>query len=182
MNAHIYDKFDTMRFKMVAKLCEGSVLDIGCRDGEFKKYLPDNLYTGIDYNPQNLDVQYGDVYNLSYLDNTFDTVTLLEVMEHLENPIKALKEIRRVVKKRLIISMPNPWAMNQLASLICNNRNIINSDHINLFGDGEIISLCKRAGFSIITPMRFYTNIPGINWLVPIKTVFGLWNIYRIEV
>jgi SAM-dependent methyltransferase len=48
------------------------------------------------------------VYELKHKDNTFDVVFLLEVLEHLDYPDKALAEIRRVLKPNgvLILGVP----------------------------------------------------------------------------
>lgn len=48
------------------------------------------------------------VYELTHKDKTFDVIFLLEVMEHLDYPAKALKEIRRVMKDDgvLILGVP----------------------------------------------------------------------------
>ena len=48
------------------------------------------------------------VYELTHKDNSFDVVFLLEVMEHLDYPDKALHEIHRVLKKDgvLILGVP----------------------------------------------------------------------------
>ena len=54
-----------------------------------------------------LAIKQGSVYELPYKDNSFDLVICTEVLEHLEEPAKALKEILRVSKKYLIISVPN---------------------------------------------------------------------------
>ena len=48
------------------------------------------------------------VYELKHKDNTFDLVYLLEVLEHLDYPDKALAEIRRVLKPGgvLVLGVP----------------------------------------------------------------------------
>lgn len=48
------------------------------------------------------------VYELTHKDNTFDIVFLLEVLEHLDYPDKALEEIRRVLRPGgvLILGVP----------------------------------------------------------------------------
>lgn len=48
------------------------------------------------------------VYDLKHKDNTFDVVFLLEVLEHLDFPDQALKEIQRVLKPGgyLILGVP----------------------------------------------------------------------------
>jgi ubiquinone/menaquinone biosynthesis C-methylase UbiE len=39
--------------------------------------------------------------------NSFDTVLMIEVLEHLPEPISALREAFRVAKKNVLISVPN---------------------------------------------------------------------------
>lgn len=175
-----YTKGDFIRLKMVGGLCEGDVLDVGCGSGKLKDYLPkDCKYTGIDILPSG-NGTYGSAYKLDYFYRSFDTVTLLEVLEHLEHPLDALVEIRRVVKKKLILSVPNPYNLDQIASVLHNKTNIENPNHITLFGDNEIKNLCFTAGFTFVKPLRFYTKIPGLNWLSPIKSCFGEWSIYEV--
>lgn len=85
------------------------VLDVGCNDGVFMQMLKekrDCRVTGIDVSEvaiaearkKNLDVQIADAENMPFPDNYFDVVTCMEVLSHLYDPSKALKEIRRVLK------------------------------------------------------------------------------------
>lgn len=46
------------------------------------------------------------VYNLQRSDDSFDLVVCLEVLEHLENPSLALKELARVSRGFVIVSVP----------------------------------------------------------------------------
>lgn len=59
------------------------------------------------------------VYELRAKDNTFDLVFLLEVLEHLDYPQKALEEIRRVLKPNgyLVLGVPREplWSMLNMA-------------------------------------------------------------------
>lgn len=48
-----------------------------------------------------------DVYSLPFQNDSYETVTCLEVLEHLNHPEKALKEIGRVASVGAIISVPN---------------------------------------------------------------------------
>jgi ubiquinone/menaquinone biosynthesis C-methylase UbiE len=54
----------------------------------------------------------GDAHNLPFEKNTFDLVLCNNVLEHLENPLKALTEMRRVGKKT-IIRVPNNPCINE---------------------------------------------------------------------
>ena len=98
-------------------------LDVGCHDGVFGKLLLKRGYFsevyGVDLDEPclqiarenglvatRLDLNDG---RLPYPDCYFDTVTCLDVMEHLIYPLSVLKEIHRVLKENgnVIVSTPN---------------------------------------------------------------------------
>ena len=85
---------------------EGNILDVGC--GKFNPQL--GGYYGVDIVDQGWN-QVCDISkdSLPYNNSFFDTVTCMETLEHLFDPIHALAEINRVLKfeGRLIISVPN---------------------------------------------------------------------------
>ncbi|MDR7465602.1 MAG: methyltransferase domain-containing protein [Armatimonadota bacterium] len=92
-----------------------SILDVGCGDGQFLKWLP-NAYrkVGLDfsYGPltslPGVGVQ-GAVEALPFPDRSFDLITAFEVLEHLSEKTfaSALRELERVSRKYIIISVPN---------------------------------------------------------------------------
>ena len=45
--------------------------------------------------------------SLQFDDNSFDTVIMFEVLEHLRNPDKALSEVKRVTRNNLVLTVPN---------------------------------------------------------------------------
>jgi len=97
------------------------ILEIGCGDGRLLSLLEatnevygvDASETGIEKCTSRgiralcLDVSSGP---LPFASDYFDSVIILETLEHLMNPYYALLEIRRVVKEsgRLVCSVPNP--------------------------------------------------------------------------
>jgi SAM-dependent methyltransferase len=93
------------------------VLDIGCGPGtitaDLAALVPDGYVTGIDRAPDvlaaaqaeadrrrqaNVRFEVGDVYQLSFDDDTFDVVHAHQVMQHLSDPVAALTEMRRVCR------------------------------------------------------------------------------------
>lgn len=111
---------------VVASLEPLKILDAGCGEGFtlaklFELKIGKQL-AGIDYSKvaigsakelfPYLNAKTGNIYNLSYKDNSFDVVICTEVLEHLENPALALKEIERVTSKYALLTVPNePWFM-----------------------------------------------------------------------
>ena len=51
----------------------------------------------------------GDLYYIPFPNESFDAITLREVIEHIKEPEKAIKEMKRVLKKegRVILTTPN---------------------------------------------------------------------------
>jgi ubiquinone/menaquinone biosynthesis C-methylase UbiE len=108
-----------------------SILDVGCGEGftlnRLKEAGISKKLEGIEYLQAAIDlgkktypdikIIKGTIYELPYEDNAFDLVLCTEVLEHLDKPQDALKELVRVSKKYLVISVPNePFFM--LAQLI----------------------------------------------------------------
>ncbi len=93
-----------VRYLRIKKFVIGKSLDIAC---EWKRYLFDVCS---DLNPKENGIEKQDIEKLTYKDKSFDTVSCLEVLEHLYNPIDAIKELKRVARKRIIVSVPSePW-------------------------------------------------------------------------
>ena len=94
------------------------VLEAGCGVGAQTKIIaaknPDSNFISIDLSEDsiceakemikslaltNVDLRQADIYRLPFDDSTFDSMIVCFVLEHLLNPIEALKELKRVLKK-----------------------------------------------------------------------------------
>lgn len=97
----------------------GNYLDIGSGTGDLIQLVKDRFDVScyaVDYTDtlmqdknQKVDVVDLNYCSLPYDDNFFDAITFTEVIEHLEDHRKILKEINRVLKKDgvLIVTTPN---------------------------------------------------------------------------
>lgn len=99
----------------------GRVLDVGCADRWIESALaPDASYIGLDYPATGRDLYhanptvYADAARLPFIDASFDTVVMLEVLEHVELPQAALSEASRVLRPggRLLLTMPFLYPMH----------------------------------------------------------------------
>ncbi|WP_087974498.1 class I SAM-dependent methyltransferase [Oceanobacillus rekensis] len=95
-----------------------TVLDIGCGDGygSFKLYREGYHVTGVDLSKEmiqlaksrlkkgeNISFQQGNVNEIPFEDNYFDAIMAINVLEWVEDPLHALKELKRVVKPNGLI-------------------------------------------------------------------------------
>ena len=88
----------------------GHVLDVGCDKAVLKQMLPGAAYTGIDIagSPDiRLDLERID--SVPFDNDAFDCVVCLDVLEHLDNLHHVFRELVRVAKRYVIVSLPNNW-------------------------------------------------------------------------
>lgn len=115
------NNFSMVLLSELKKLKPESILDVGCGEGftlnklqkaqigtklEGIEYMDDAIQLGKEMHPD-LRITKGDIYKLPYKDNSFDVVICSEVLEHLDDPTAALKELKRVSKKYVALSVPN---------------------------------------------------------------------------
>ena len=85
-----------------------TILDIGCRDKELKKYLKEGtLYQGIDFKDDDEVLAHNLENGIPFSDNSFDVVFALDVLEHVENIHFLFSEVLRVSKTEAIVALPN---------------------------------------------------------------------------
>jgi 2-polyprenyl-3-methyl-5-hydroxy-6-metoxy-1,4-benzoquinol methylase len=108
-----------------------TIKEIGCGAGfstkELHEAFPAKIISGSDLDPKliedaqklnpGLSFNVESIYDLQDTDNSYDLVFCLEVMEHLDEPKKALAQLKRITSKYVIISTPREpiWRMANLA-------------------------------------------------------------------
>ncbi len=86
---------DTLKSFLDENVKKGDILDIGSAQWSYPKEHFKNVTT-LDLQPP-ADV-IGSVMELPFKDATFDCIICLETLEHVEDPIKAMSEVYRVLK------------------------------------------------------------------------------------
>ncbi|UCG44094.1 MAG: class I SAM-dependent methyltransferase [candidate division WOR-3 bacterium] len=116
----LFDRFYKALRQVVADLGPESLLDAGCGEGETLERLSDLMpreVHGLDCNPACVEFaaarlpacrfHTGDVCRMDFPDGRFDTVLCLEVLEHLADPVRAMRELARVSRRHIVVSVPN---------------------------------------------------------------------------
>ena len=105
----------------------GRLLDIGCGDGAFMARMRQMGWevTGIEPDlaaaenaRKKFDLNHihaGFLEDAGFADNSFDAVTMAHVIEHLPDPIKTIRECRRILRPggKLVITTPNSKSLGE---------------------------------------------------------------------
>jgi ubiquinone/menaquinone biosynthesis C-methylase UbiE len=200
-----------------------SLLDCGCGPGSITVALAQMLapgeVVGIDIGePQiersralaaergvsNVRFQLGNVYELPFPDASFDAALANAVLEHVREPLRALKEMRRVLKPGGVVGVtdtdestritsPSTPLLEEMISLALRVREVVGSPRYST----HLRSLLLQAGFaraeayavaaSFGTPetlRRFAAAIPELlrqPWLVELVTKRGWADQAKLE-
>lgn len=171
------------RIENVKKMIEpvkDKVLDIGSADGMFTEVITeksgakkvigiDVLELSIDWSNKyykknkKMEFKKGDVHKLDFPENEFDAVFALEVLEHVFDPTKALKEIKRVLKKGGYAVLLVP-AENWLFEIVWflwhfSGRMVWKHTHLHKYSNSKLTHLCKEVGFKIEKDEKFLLDM-----------------------
>lgn len=140
-----------------------TLLDIGCGDGLLLSLVAERgiAARGLDISEKGieksgakgLDVAVYDADSrIPFPDNTFDVVTLLDVLEHVYAPEVLLKEAVRVSKRWVIVGVPNFSSVAARVQVLIgavpeNNRP--NKGHVYWFNEPVLKTLARDAHLSL---------------------------------
>lgn len=125
---------------------KGKTLDIGAGDGLITSLInaegiDDNLIAVALANEKGVNVSVGDAYKLKYPDNHFENVLMGDVIEHLEYPDVAIKEVKRVLKPNGFFYVVTPPAKKE---------GLWDKYHYREYTPEELIDYMNTFGFEII--------------------------------
>jgi len=89
-----------------------------------------------------------DVQHLPFKRNGFDKVFMYDVLEHLGNPLEALLEVKRVLRRKGILELgtPNALYLPKIIRSMFRGTYSPYRDHIITWGKAELNNLFSRAG------------------------------------
>lgn len=161
---------------LVEKICttlnnsNPRILDVGCGTGANLKMLAAHGQAeGVDISQQAVDfcherglnsVKLGAIEHLPYEDDSFELVTALDVVEHLDDDVAGLREMRRVLRRdgRLLLFVPAFMFLWGVQDDVSNHRR-----RYTLPG---LLRAVEEAGFSVE-----WASYANISFFLPVLVV-----------
>lgn len=169
-------RYATRRRNTIVKpYLKGSVLDIGCGAALLTNFIPHGSYVGIDANESivqrleetkpayefhciNVDTTDG-AFKLTGLNISFDTVTLLAVVEHLHHPQIAFEACSLLLRDNgtLVITTPTPLGdrVGRVTNRILNRESKAMFPHVRLYTQQDLAELLAPLKFKLIHYRKF---------------------------
>ena len=175
----LVDRFTRRVREHVRGLAPASLLDVGCGEGvvtsQLAATLPAARVVGLDVPDPALASEWasrpeefveGTAYELPFEDGSFELVTALEVFEHLERPGDALREMARVSRGHVLVSVPREplWRIANVAS----------GRYISALGNtpGHIQHFSRRGIERLVATEARVTNVTGpLPWTIVVASV-----------
>ena len=146
------------------------ILDVGCGTGANLKMLAAfGKAEGVDISPQAVDfchergldsVKLGAIEQLPYENNSFDLVTALDVIEHLNDDAAGLREMRRVLRRdgRILVFVPAFMFLWGVQDDVSNHR--------RRYTLPRLLKEVEEAGFSVE-----WSSYANISFFLPVLVV-----------
>lgn len=143
---------------------EKDILDLGCGEGitleKILRRFPNRHVLGIDYagekiricQERHLPARQGSAYALDLEDQSWDCCLLLEVIEHLEEPQKALREVHRVLRQGglFLLIFPHDWLFKAARlGFLKFKEAFAPSGHVKQWTPGEMRRILQGIGFEV---------------------------------
>lgn len=149
------------------------ILDVGCASGWFlsqlshefpkaKCYGIDIYREAIDYGKRiypHIEFKISDAHKIPYRDKTFDLIVCAEVLEHVDDPMSVLVEIKRVLKNNGIAVIEidsGSWLFSVVWYLWRKmNGRVWNDSHLHSFNIKKLDAMIKSCGYNVLSKKKF---------------------------
>ena len=164
-----------------------TILDLGCGYGAYSLALAaaGRRLIGCDINPKYVAGASASGVPaivvdsaLPFADRSFDTVVLLEVIEHVPQIDAILREAFRVARRNVLITVPNAESLERLAENDVTYAHMLSSDHVHFFDPPSLRELL--AGYAGAIDIHRGDPIYPFWFLSRSAAYYALRVLYRI--
>ncbi len=141
-----------------------SIVDIGAASGLFLKMLGKSGTAVEDWEPalkflskQGIETHRPNGSKLPFPDSKFDYCTALETLEHLPDPLGMLKEMKRISKKGILISIP----YREQTTIVPKKDQNIAGQHIFEFSVTDFHKLASHCGLIVVAERSIHLQDSG---------------------
>lgn len=136
-----------------------SVVDLGSGTGAYARRLQEagKQVSALDSDPSyvaaaraaGVDAVEGDVLETGFSDGQFETAILFEVLEHVAEPLAALREALRIVRRNVLVTVPDSTHYDELERGGLTYWHLVTTDHVTFFAAGDMHDLARAAGATV---------------------------------
>lgn len=157
------DRLNLLSKVLNKPLSNMKLLDVGCSSGAFldtAKKLGASTY-GVEpaakaaqtAKLKGHDVKAAFLQDVGYSDNSFDLITLFEVIEHLKSPKELLDEMYRILKPGGLVMISTGNAKSLTVNVLKERWDYFSINrhggHISFFNPNSIVSITKQSNFNV---------------------------------
>jgi SAM-dependent methyltransferase len=170
------------------------ILDFGCATGDYCLELSQLGYecVGADINAAYASAAGAKGVNavvsgkeLPFGDDSFDTVILFEVLEHVQDPEQVLREAKRVSAGNILITVPDCGSLPALRRCNLIYEHCLELDHVNFFTEADLKELLAAHFPKFIAERREPITVWNVGlprWLrMPISALYRI-GAFRVDV
>lgn len=150
---------------------KGKLLDVGCAAGFFLNYAKQNNWDveGVEVSKDlskfarqelGLNVHTGTLSNVALQPKSYDVVTLIGVIEHLDNPQSVIDNVNRVIKLNGVLIILTENVESFLSKVLKSKWNgYMPPEHLSYFSKKSIQYLIQSRGFRLVNYIEIRSDL-----------------------
>jgi ubiquinone/menaquinone biosynthesis C-methylase UbiE len=159
-------------YELVLRNVGSTVLDVGCGVGPYVTRLTaaGKRCVGIDINPAAVatarelgrDVREMSAYSLEFPDSSFESVIMIETLEHLPEYERALAEAARVATQTIVVTVPDISVLPLMSKKQVVPWHLLESTHVNFFSPDLLrTTLLRYTTSCVVTRLGAFFEVDG---------------------